>query len=118
MSLTKEQIFACNDVVLEKVSVPEWGGHVYVKNMSVADREQFEEIIINSSNGDQKANLKNFRFRLVQLCCVDKNGIKLFELEDVERFNEKNCAAVDRVVDVCKKSSLFTQQDVDELVKN
>jgi hypothetical protein len=42
MSLTKEQIFAKRDRVIESVPVPEWGGEVHVRRLKFSEQTAFE----------------------------------------------------------------------------
>ena len=42
MLLTKDAILQAQDSKLEKLEVPEWGGHVFIKSMSGTERDNFE----------------------------------------------------------------------------
>ena len=76
--LTKDQILAAEDLGKELVSVPEWGGHVYVKVMNGAERDAWEASIVGAT-GSQR-NLQNIRARLVALTACDGGGLRLFRI--------------------------------------
>ena len=40
--LSREDIAQADDIVIEAVDVPEWGGTVLVKGMTGAERDRFE----------------------------------------------------------------------------
>ena len=42
MALTKDQILAADDMGMLKLAVPEWGGDVYIRVMSVGERDASE----------------------------------------------------------------------------
>ncbi len=57
MSLTAEQILAADDMGLKKVTVPEWGGDVFIRVMSVGERDEYERMWI----GQKDKGIDNFR---------------------------------------------------------
>ncbi len=42
--LTKDDILEINDIKIENVSVPEWGGEICVKSMTSIQRDKFETL--------------------------------------------------------------------------
>jgi hypothetical protein len=113
--LTKDAIFAADDLPREKVSVPEWGGHVYVRSMTGTERDAFEESI---NAGGELKNFANFRARLAVLTVVDAEGKRLFDDKDVKALGKKSAAALTRVFNAATKLSGLSTADVAELAKN
>ena len=114
--LTKDQILAAEDLGKELVSVPEWGGHVYVKVMSGAERDAWEASIVGTT-GSQR-NLQNIRARLVALTACDGGGLRLFSDADVGELGKKSSKALDRVFAVAQKLNALTEDDIKELEGN
>ena len=46
-SLSRDQILKAADLKVEKVDVPEWGGAIYLKVMSVGERDSYELSLIH-----------------------------------------------------------------------
>ena len=74
---------------LLKVYVPEWKGHVYIRELSVADREAHDLEWRNSGN-----KLKNFRAKFLVRCLCDKKGERLFTDADAVRLGERRASAM------------------------
>lgn len=107
--LTREMILAANDLPVESVEVPEWGGSVYVKALSVEQREALEDVLFRQGKRDQ------FRAELVAMSAVDENGERLFLPEDVEQLRKKSFAAVERMFIAAKRlSAIGVRSEVNE----
>lgn len=117
--LTKEQILACDDIQLELVAVPEWGGDVYVKSLTGAERDWLEMSTYEEKKGkDKNINMKNFRAKLVSLSVCDEHKQRLFDEKDIDVLTAKSAAALQRIFEVAQRLSGFTNADADELSKN
>lgn len=116
--LTKEQIFAAQDLRFVTVNVPEWGGKVRIKSMTGEDRDAFEMAITEATASDRKLNIKNIRARLVALTVVDDSGAPLFTEGDVAALAKKSAAALSRIYAAAQKLNALTNDDVEELAKN
>lgn len=116
MFLTKEQIFAANDLKTEKVNIPEWGGDVFVKTLTGAERDKFEKTIFNIDTN--KRTFENMRAKLVVAVTVDKDGNQIFTEEDIPALGKKSSHALDLIFDVGQRLSGITKEDVDDMTKN
>lgn len=90
MALTAEQILNANDLSKVEVNVPEWGGTVFVRIMTVKERFAFETEHVNDRNGDLK-------LRIVAATICDENGTPLFNKKQLEALLEKSGVALNRV---------------------
>ena len=115
--LTKSQILEADDLVIEEVEVPEWGGSVLVKGMSGTDRDKFEAAIVNTKGqvNNVVVNMVNIRARLVASSIVDESGALLFDLKDITALGKKSAVALQRVFDKAKILSGIVDEDVKEL---
>jgi hypothetical protein len=116
--LTKEEILAAPDVVTERVSVPQWGGDVYIRSMSADERDAFEALTYETRGKDVKANLRGIRARLLAFCLADAEGTRLFDEADILALGKKNAAAVDKLWSVARRLNAMDQRDVEELAGN
>lgn len=121
-NLTREDILSADDLVTVPVEVPEWGGVVYVRTMTGAERDEFEAglVEIKSQGKEVKStiNTQNVRARLIAVTIVDDSGERIFSAEDVEKLGQKSAAAVDRVFTVAQELNGLTEDDVKELEGN
>ncbi len=124
--LTREQILGADDLPVEDVDVPEWGGIVRVKTLTGQERDAFEESVITMKKvkrgkrvrTETTPNLKNMRAKLVAHSCVDTKGKLIFSEADVQALGEKSSAALDRVYEASSRLSKITDEDLEELEKN
>ena len=117
--LTKEAILAASDIQTKSVEVPEWGGEVYVKGMTGAERDAFEAEIVHPGAGKSaKWDMANTRAKFCALVIVDDKGIPLFSLDDVKALGNKSAAALQRVFDAGRDLSGMSDKDIEELAGN
>jgi hypothetical protein len=123
--LTKDQIFAFDDMTTTDVEMPEWTTPgqpttvVRLKTLTGGERDKFESdsIVQRKGSGNTKMNLINLRARLIVLCAVDEQGRKMFGDSDVVKLSAKSSLAVNRLFEAAQKLNGMSQEDVDELVE-
>ena len=103
--LSRDAILSAEDLEKELVHVPSWGGHVYVRALTGAERDAFEASMVDQRGRDRKMNLKNLRARLCALTICDEEGNRLFSDSDVEALGKKSAAALTRVFAVAQRLS-------------
>lgn len=118
MALTKEQILAANDSVVEEVEIPEWSGSVKVRGMTGKDRDAFEASLMEKKGKSTEQNFANLRAKLVSRTVVDDEGNLIFSEADIPAIGEKSAKAIDRIFKVAQRLSGIGQDAVDELTKN
>lgn len=117
--LSRDAILAAQDLTRELVAVPEWGGHVYIRSLTGAERDKFEADISGTKRGSTDLNLANLRARLVALTLVDSEGKRMFRGPgDVEQLGSKSSIALMRCFEKARELSGMTQAEVEELAKN
>lgn len=118
MALTKKDILTVDDLQVEEVNVPEWGGSVLVRGLTARERDQFEDTVVENPGKNASINGDNIRSKLCVLCIVDEDGDRLFDDKDVAALGNKSAAALQRVFEVAQRLARFTNKDVEELAKN
>lgn len=108
MALNKTAILAAGDIKLDKVTVPEWGGDVYLRTISGIDRDQFEE-------GYSEQKMKNFRARFLVLTLCDEKGDRLFTDAEVAELAKKSSLVLNRLFEKAWGFNAFTNEAVDDL---
>jgi len=116
--LGREAILQIQDLPTERVFVPEWQGEVIVRALTGAERDAFEQSIVEQRGKSTRMNLKNIRAKLVALTVVDEDGKRVFSDEDAELLGRKSAAALNRVFEVAQRLSGLRPEDVEELAGN
>ena len=124
-ALNREEILGADDIQVELIEVPEWGGDVWVKGMTGQERDKFEdELIIRSTVGKgrkttqvSEVSLADIRAKLCSMTICDKDKTRLFTEKDVKALSKKSAAALQRVFEVAQELSGITDDDIDELVE-
>ena len=113
--LSREDILKVDDIQIEFVEVPEWGGSVFVKGMTGAERDRFESGIIEISGDDSKVNMTDIRAKLCAVSVCNEDGKKLFSPADIKELSKKSASALQKVFEVAQRLSGITDDDVEEL---
>lgn len=110
--LTKDAILAADDLPKERVSVPEWGGDVYVRTMTGTDRDAFEASLIGKDG-----RLENVRARLVSLTICSESGDRLFTDDEISALGNKSAKALDRLFAVSQRLNGIGAEQVEAAKK-
>jgi hypothetical protein len=112
--LTREQIIRNSDsgIVKNRVTVPEWGGDVYIKTMTAGERGEFEAIVSKDENRSVVRQV------LLALTICDEIGNLIFAISDINELSKKSVSAIDRLFDVANKINKITTQEQVEVEKN
>jgi hypothetical protein len=114
MALTADQILAADDLGLLKVKVKEWGGDVFIRVMSVKERDEYERLWI----GKRETGVANFRAEYLARVLCDEEGKLLFTRDQIDSLSAKSGAVMGKLFDKALKHNNMTEEDVDELAKN
>jgi hypothetical protein len=114
VALSKEQILAADDMGLLKLSVPEWGGDVYIRVMTVGERDAYE----NEWQRKRDTGVDDFRTKFLVRCLVDEKGNRLFDNNDVIRLSQKSARVMNRVWLAAMEHNNLSDQSIEELAKN
>lgn len=118
VQLSREMILAAEDLPMERVDVPEWGGFVYVRTLTGEERDRYEDGCFVGIGRKRAYTLRNVRARLAVLAVCDETGGRLFTDIDVGSLGAKGAAALDRVFEVAQRLSGVSDGDVEDLAKN
>lgn len=114
--LTRDQIFSADDITVEAVSVPKWGGDVHVRVMSGADRDAFEDAC--AADRKRIGKKRGIRAILAMYAVCDASGARLFAETDIEAISRKSAVELDAVFAVAARINRLFKADIDELEKN
>jgi hypothetical protein len=110
----KEQIKAASVRKPLKVHVKEWNLDVYVRVMSVGERDAWELSWIDIRNKGM-ASFPNFRaFYLARTLC-DEHGVRIWQDNELEEIAALDGAVMGQLFDTAQKHNKLTEADVVEL---
>ena len=123
MALNRDAILGVNDILTEKVDVPEWGGEVIVRGLTGEERDAYEgsrRQIRNAGTPQQELIIlsDNMRANLLVKCLIDENGERLFADKDAGLLGMKNGRTLDRLFDVASRLSGMSDEEAEELEGN
>jgi hypothetical protein len=104
----RNQLLNANDIKVQPLDIPAWGGTYYLRVISGKAREHFEE-----SYSQEK--MKNFRLRFLVLTLCDEAGKPILSDADMDALGERSSVEINRVFDAAWKLNAFTQEAVDAL---
>lgn len=116
--LTREQILGADDIAMERVDVPEWGGAIYVRVMSGTERDHYQSRRLTIVGNSQRFNLENATVELVALTACDAKGKRLFSEADVAELGKKSSAALQRIAAVAQRLNGLAPDSVEDAEKN
>jgi hypothetical protein len=123
--LSREEIFATDDLKMELVPVPEWGGSVYVLGLMGDERDAWEGSLVvktkrlkGHKRGGSKVVTKGIRAKLAAITVTDAEKNLLFSPSDIEALGRKSAAALDRIFEVAQRLSGLSDDDIEDLAKN
>lgn len=111
--LTRDAVLTAQDLPLEKVDVPEWGGSVYVRGMSGVDRDSFEQSLMV---GGEFSSV-NVRAKIVVRTACDENGQRIFTDADADAVGARNAAALTRIYEAGQRLSGMGAGALEDAVK-
>ncbi len=117
MPLTKDQILAADDLGLLEVPVKQWGGSVFIRVMSVAERDAYEnEWVRNRKAGVESVD--NFRTKFLQkVLCNEKGELLFTTAEDIAALGNKSAKVMSLLWQKAMEHNALTEEDVQELGK-
>lgn len=115
MSKLLEKIKKADKKQLMPIEVPEWGLTVYIKQLTVGERDSFEaEAYANRDSGLMSDIRSKF---LVRTLC-DENGDVLCNPDEFAQLTELSSKPMERLFDAAQKHNSLSDSDVEELAKN
>lgn len=114
-SLSASDILSVNDNRVKEVKVPEWGGSVFIKMMSGAERNLLEQEWMSN---DEKPTL-DIVVALLSLTLCDADGKRLFSTEEeAAGLINKSASVLQRLMMESLQHNGMSQDALDDAVKN
>lgn len=92
-------------------------GTIWVRALSSAERDDFEESLRVRNGDNVETNLANIRAKLVVLTACDHQGNRLLRDEDLDAVGRMPAKVVDVAFSVAQRLAGFTKDEVERLAK-
>ena len=113
-----EDILAIQDTKVVKIEIPDWQGHVYIKQLSAFEQDKFEADCRGPNGGP---SLQHMRARLVAAALCDKDGNKLIKDDGrstIAKLSLKSGAVLNYLIDRITDLNRITTEDLEKIAKN
>jgi hypothetical protein len=110
--LTRDALLSgAASLTIERVELPALGDAVFVRELTLAERDRFEQIVLTETNPDYRAEL------LVRSLC-DEAGKRLFPDADAKLLHDLGAARLQPAFATAMRLSALRTSDLEELTKN
>lgn len=107
--LSRDQILAKRDLPRERVHVPEWGGDVFVREMTGAERDDFVGSTVKRGKGagagEVEVDISHVSAKLVIRTACDEHGTALFTPKDLLAVSGLSSSILHRLSTVARRLS-------------
>ena len=109
--LSKAAILSADDHRYDTVDCPEWGGDVRVRGLTAYEQSAIMKL------GEERKN--EAVVKVVMFGCVDENGQRLFDAEDVKQLQTKSYAVIERLGKrILQLTGVGNQDEIEDARKN
>jgi hypothetical protein len=116
-ALTKSQILN-RKPILQEVQIPQWGGFVYIRPLTVAEQTKLAELGTKFEKANTAARIKNITLQVIKWSVTDADGAALFEDGDLDQLLQSDASAIMSLQDAIIRYSGLTEESRRELEKN
>jgi hypothetical protein len=115
--LTKNEILN-RKPILKEVEIPQWGGFVNIRPMTVAEQTKLAELGTKYEKGKTVERIKGITLQVIKWTVVDAEGNPLFSEEDLDQLMQSDASAIMTLQDAIISYSGLTAESREELAKN
>lgn len=112
--LTAQDILRAQDLKVQQVECPEWGGTVYVREMTAAEATRIQGLATEESVTFTPETMAT----VVGLTLCDAQGQRLFQDEAVVELQQKNNKVITRLFFAAMTVAGLSREGIDEAGKD
>jgi hypothetical protein len=112
--LTREQILEAQDIEVREIDVPEWGGIVKIRALTLREREEYDSWLFSTNKLDSTTS----RARLLSMAIVGDDGNPIFTEGDIKALAKKNSKICVRLSYIVQKLSGMTPGAIQEMTED
>ena len=116
MTLSRDAILAASDLREAEVNVLEWGGAVRLRELSGAERGDFERKLAELTKAGLLA--RYYRALVVIATVIGEDGKRLFSFDDLDAVSAKSGTALDIIAAKADELTKLSDAQIEDLAKN
>lgn len=116
-NLSRQQILAAAPQ-LYPIEVPEWGGTVYLRPITLAEQGKLADLGTKYEKAGLLEKLRRITMQVIVWVTCDSAGAPLFTVDDIDVLMERSAGSINRLQDEISKISGLTPESRAELEKN
>ena len=117
--LAAAEILKADDLRTKRVDIPEWDGHVYVRTMTAAERDQYEASIWKFEDGKRsELSFELMRAKFVALTACNAKGKRIFDWNQVRELGKKSWTAMSRVYEAALMLNAMSSRDIEDMIED
>jgi hypothetical protein len=109
--LSKSAILGADDLKIEDVTVPQWGGVVRIRTMTGQERDEFRAA---TTTTEGSTPLGQFFAALLAACIVDEAGERIFSIDDMAALRAKSAQSLDAAAAVAMRLNGLAGEAIEE----
>lgn len=113
--LNKHEILGATDSQVVSVEVPEWGGGVFIRVMSVGERDEYENEWLKTKD---RGGMPNFRTKFLARTICTAAGERVFTDADIPELAKKSATVMNRLWQKAMEINALKESDVEALAGN
>jgi len=117
MSELLNKIKAADKKNLLPVEVPEWGLTVYIRNMTVGERDSFDKEMFSASKKGE-ALIDDFRTKILVRTLCDESGQPLCKPDEFHQLASLSAKPMEKLFEQSQKHNGIGKEDIEELAGN
>ena len=114
--LTRDGILGQTALATDSVTVPEWGGEVRVRELTVDERKALLAAVREKDG--KVGDTTEAAVKMVCLCALGEDGRPLFTEADAPALKAKSARAVERLAEAIGRMSGLAGNAVEDAAKN
>ena len=114
--LSRDQILHAEDLIVEEIDVPEWGGKVFLRVMTGTNRGLYDGKYAKINEMPHLHHDVRIQLLIYTLC--DEHGNQLFTNQDIPILGAKNGSVIDRLFDIAMEMNGIGKKGVENETKN
>lgn len=119
MALTRQKIMEYTPTLKTvRVMVEAWGDEVILRELTAAQRDHLEQLMVSTKGKAVKADATNYRAKMVLVSAVDEAGNLLFRDDDLEFLGGCPAEVLTPLVEAIMELNGMSNQDLEAITKN
>tara|TARA_B100000519_G_scaffold129294_1_gene111643 strand:+ start:8568 stop:8948 length:381 start_codon:yes stop_codon:yes gene_type:complete len=118
MTLDKAAFLTPVPVDLVEFKIPELGGSIWIKGMTVTERSRFERQFRTRKGDTNERKMNEIRQRMLVACVCNADGQQLLTEADIEAIGKQRADIVERLVNAAQIACGMSTDDMEDIVKN